>query len=70
MACRVGTMKIAHVISDKIVEKYTNRYVKHTMIMVIVETTIVNCYTKNYTDNSSCLNILYFCICISFWEYS
>ena len=29
-----------------------------------------NCYTKNYTDNSSCLNILYFCICISFWEYS
>ena len=28
-ACHVGTMKIAHVNSEKIVEKCTNRYVKH-----------------------------------------
>ena len=29
MACHVGTMKIARVNSEKIVEKCTNRYVKH-----------------------------------------
>ena len=58
MACRVGTMKIANVISDKSVDKYTNRYVKHGGITVNVESTIANYCTRNCAENSSHLDIV------------
>ena len=49
----VGTIAIAFVNSGKSAVKHTNRYVKNTGIMVIVETAIVSYYIKNCANNTS-----------------